>query len=81
MSALGQKRTSRISLDYLVSSRQQRWRHCEAEHSGGLSIDDQLKLARLHHRHVLGLRAFMTPVCKLRRGFLASGTLLSTRHC
>lgn len=32
-----------------------------AEHPGGLSVDSELKLARLRYRHVHGLRAFEDP--------------------
>ena len=39
------------------------WRHDEAEHPGGLGVDDQLELGRLHDRHVRGLAPLrMRPV-------------------
>ena len=37
--------------------REQRRRHVEAEHPGGLGVDDQLELGRLHDRQVGRLRA------------------------
>src|SRR5215510_10742662 len=52
MSALGQKRTSRALFDDLISPRKEFRGHVEPEHSGGLGIDDQLKLVCLHHRQI-----------------------------
>src|SRR5262249_57068266 len=46
------------SLDHLVGAGEQRRRHVEAKHPGGLGIDYQLELARLHDRQVRGLGAF-----------------------
>src|SRR5215813_5260431 len=46
------------SFDHLVGAGEQRRGHIEAEHPGGLSVNDQLELARLHDRQVRGLRAF-----------------------
>src|SRR5215831_8866507 len=43
-------------LDHLVGGRQQRRRCGEVEHPGGLVVDDQLELGRLHHRHICRLR-------------------------
>jgi hypothetical protein len=43
--------------DHLVGAGEQRWRHGEAERPGGLGIDDQFELTRLHDRQVRGLRA------------------------
>ena len=43
--------------DHLVGAGEQRGRHGEAEHPGGLDIDDQLELGRLHDRQVRRLRA------------------------
>ena len=45
------------SFDHLVGGDEQRRRHGEAEHLGGLAIDDELELGRLHDRQVGGLRA------------------------
>ena len=44
--------------DHLVGDGKQRRGHFEAHHPGRLSVDDQLKLARLHDRQVRGPRAF-----------------------
>src|SRR5437660_4524903 len=41
--------------DHLVGDIEQRRWHGEAKHSGGLGIDDQLKLGRLCDRQVCGL--------------------------
>jgi hypothetical protein len=37
------------SLDHLVGEREQLVRHGKAECLGGLDIDDEVKLGRLHH--------------------------------
>ena len=42
------ERTFVASFDHLIGSGDQRWRHGEAEHAGGLVVDDQLELRRLH---------------------------------
>src|SRR5262245_5577873 len=46
------------SLDHLVGTREQRWRHFEAERLGSLEVDGQLVLGRLLHRQVGRPRAF-----------------------
>jgi len=46
MSAKGQERTSQRLIDYFIGTAEQRRRHGETEHSGGLRIDDQLELGR-----------------------------------
>src|ERR1700704_6556103 len=38
--------------DHLVGGHEELVRHVEAERPGGLSVDDQLELARLHDRQV-----------------------------
>ena len=48
MSALGQKRTSRL-LDHHIGSGEQRLRNGEAECLRGLEVDYQLELGRLLH--------------------------------
>ena len=40
----------RASFDHLVGGNKQFIRHCQPEHRGGLSVDDQLELGRLHDR-------------------------------
>jgi hypothetical protein len=45
------------SFDHLVGNAEQGGRHGEAEHPGGLGVDDQLELGRLHDRQVRRLRA------------------------
>src|SRR5215510_2929015 len=45
------------SFDHLVGGREERRRHGEAKQPGGLGVDNQLELARLHDRQVRGLGA------------------------
>jgi hypothetical protein len=44
-------------LDHIVGAAEQRRWHGEAEHPGGLGVDDQLELGRLHHWQVGWLSA------------------------
>ena len=43
---------SRRLIDHLVGGGEQRGRHGEAEHPGGLGVDDQLEFCRLRDRWV-----------------------------
>ena len=43
---------SAVSLNHLISGGQQRFRDGEAEGFGGLEVDDELELGRLHDRQV-----------------------------
>src|SRR5262245_10964275 len=51
MSALGQKRTSRL-LDDLIGCGEQRLRNGQTKRLCGLEIDNQLVLGRRLHRHI-----------------------------
>ena len=51
----------RRSFDDLVGEREQRRRQVEPERLGGLEIDHQLELDRLHHRQVGRLRTSKCP--------------------
>jgi hypothetical protein len=42
--AASQQNTARNSFDHLVGGREQRDRHGEVEHPGGLGVDDQLEI-------------------------------------
>src|SRR5450631_149280 len=57
LSATSDRRTAANSIlfDHLVGGGEQCWRHGEAEHPGGLGVDDQLELSRLQDRQVRGL--------------------------
>jgi hypothetical protein len=57
MSALGQKRTLRHSLDHLVGASKQRGRNGETERLRGLEVEDKFEFGRLHNRKV---RRFLT---------------------
>src|SRR6516225_11170717 len=46
------------SFDHLIGGGEQLVRHGETEHPGRLSVDDKLKLGRLHDRQLCRLRAF-----------------------
>jgi hypothetical protein len=48
----GRKPTLNDLFDYLVGAGEQLRGHREVKHRGGLGIDYQLKLARLHNRQV-----------------------------
>jgi hypothetical protein len=52
MRALGQKRTFGHSVDYLVGTRKQRRRDCQAERLSSPKIDDKLELCRLLDRQI-----------------------------
>src|ERR1700720_3173785 len=54
---MGQKEKSSASFDYLVSRGEQRRRDGQAERSGGLQIDYQLKLSGLLYRQIARLGA------------------------
>jgi hypothetical protein len=59
MSATPALTASKVStFDHLVSAGEQRRRHVKAEYPGGLVVDDQLELGRLHDRQVRGPGAF-----------------------
>src|SRR5262245_44935871 len=49
------------SLDHLVGDSEQPWREAEAECPGGVEVDHELELGRLHDRQVGGLLAFENP--------------------
>jgi len=46
-----------ILFNYLVGARKQRDGRIKAERLGGLEVDNQLKLCRLHHRRVAQFRS------------------------
>src|SRR5215471_916269 len=50
---------SAVSLDYLVSGRQQRFRDGEAERFGGIEIERQLEFSRRRHRQIGRLLALV----------------------
>ena len=53
-----QQRSQWVGLfDHVVGDRKQCRRHGEAERAGGLVVDNQLKLRRLHDRQVRGFRS------------------------
>jgi len=49
------------SFDHLVGDREQCRGDFEAKHPGGLGVDDQLELVRLHDRQVCRLSALEYP--------------------
>src|SRR5262245_26298203 len=54
---LFQQRCAGSSLDHLIGSGEQCRGHSEVEHSGGLCVDDQLELGRLHNWKIRRLHA------------------------
>ena len=50
MSAMCQKRTSAVSFDHLVGKRDECWRDFEAKSLGGLKVEHEFELGRLHDR-------------------------------
>ena len=69
-------------LDHLVGGHEQLVRHSEAEHPGGLGVDHQLELGRLHNRQIGGLGAFedaasidagLTPCLSAKMDFSTAG--------
>src|SRR5262245_47809171 len=58
MSAMGQKRTFRDSLDQLVGALVEVKGNVESERLGRLQVDDKLEFRRLQNREVGGLGAF-----------------------
>ena len=57
MSANGQKRTSNVSFDHVISAGKKRRRHREADCLGGLEVDHQLEFRRALYWKVGGLFA------------------------
>ena len=50
--------SKKILFDDFVGAGEQRGRHVDAEHLGGLQIDDELESGGLLHRQIGGLGAF-----------------------
>jgi len=50
-------------LDHLVGKREQRRRHVDAKRLGGLEVNDQLELSRLHNRQVRRALSLKNPAC------------------
>src|SRR6516225_1136933 len=50
--------SKKILFDHLVGASEQRGRHVDAEHLGGLQIDDELESGGLLHQQIGGLDAF-----------------------
>jgi hypothetical protein len=49
--------------DHLVGKREQGRRHVDAKRLGGLEVNDQLELGRLHNRQVGRTLSFKNPAC------------------
>jgi len=69
ISAKCPKRTLRRLFDHVINSRKQLRRQVDPKHSGGLRIDDQLKLGCLYHRQIC-----VTEACSNSRQRLVCGS-------
>src|SRR5262249_47401856 len=73
-------RTLASLFDHLVGEREQLGRNVEAQHLGGLEIDDQLELGRLLDGEVGGLGAFQYLVHVLRSASIDLPAFRSVGH-